>query len=259
MAAPSEWSGSHGRLSNLNGETMQPTGISVDLDQLREQTLFQDLEQRYLESIAHGGWVVERRRACRILGRGDHLEGLYTVFDGSLKLYMLSCSGDERVLRILGPGDTFGEAIMFNAIPSPVFVETLSAVKLGYFPRQIIDKALRNNPQFTHAMLRSMSMIMTQLITDLETCCLQSALQRTVNYLLRTAEAAPPPHVEVQLPAAKAVVASTLNISAETFSRELHRLKDLGLITIDRRTIYLRDRDGLIAAAAGLSTATATA
>lgn len=231
---------------------MQSTGMPVDLDQLRQQTLFRDLEQRCLESVARGGWTVERRKGARILGRGDHLEGLYTVFGGSLKLYMLSCSGDERVLRILQPGDTFGEAIMFNAIPSPVFVESLSPVTLGYFPRQTINNALSSNPKFTHAMLRSMGAIMTQLITDLEACCLQSALQRTVNYLLRHAETGPPPHVEIRLPAPKAVIASTLNISAETFSRELHRLKDQGLITIDRRTIFLCDRDGLLAAAAGL-------
>jgi len=234
---------------------MQPTGIPVDLDQLATQSLFCDLDQKCIGSIAQGGWMVQKRRASRILGRGDYLDGLYTVFEGNLKLYMLSCSGDERVLRILGPGDTFGEAIMFNAIPSPVFVESLSPVRLGYFPRKVINKALNSNPRFTHAMLRSMSMIMTQLITDLETCCLQSALQRTINYLLRSAEAGPPPHVEVQLPAPKAVVASTLNISAETFSRELHRLKDHGLIEINRRTIYLRDRDGLYTAAAGLDTA----
>lgn len=230
---------------------MQPTGIPVDLDQLVTQSLFRDLDQKCLGPIAEGGWTVQKRRASRILGRGDYLDGLYTVFEGNLKLYMLSCNGDERVLRILGPGDTFGEAIMFNAIPSPVFVETLSAVRLGYFPSQTINKALSSNPKFTHAMLRSMSVIMTQLITDLESCCLQSALQRTVNYLLRSAETGPERHVEVQLPASKAVIASTLNISAETFSRELHRLKGLGLIDIDRRTIYLRDRDGLSTLAAG--------
>jgi CRP-like cAMP-binding protein len=232
---------------------MQPTGIPVDPDQLVGQTLFSDIDPSALESIARGGWTVEKRRATRILGRGDDLEGLYTVFEGSLKLYMLSCSGDERVLRILQPGDTFGEAIMFNAIPSPVFVESLSTVRLGYFPREIIASALSSNPKFTFSMLRNMSMIMSQLIHDLETCCLQNALQRTVNYLLREADAAPPPHVEIQLPAPKAVVASTLNISAETFSRELHRLKGMGLIEINRRTVYLRDRDGLLSAAAGLT------
>ena len=232
---------------------MQPTGIPVEREQLAGQSLFRDLDPRTLESIARGGWMVEKRRAARILGRGDHLEGLYTVFEGSLKLYMLSCNGDERVLRILRAGDTFGEAIMFNGIPSPVFVDSLAPVRLGYFPRQTIDKALRSNPQFTLSMLRSMSMIMSQLVHDLETCCLQNALQRTVNYLLREADSAPPPHVEIQLPAPKAVVASTLNISAETFSRELHRLKDRGLIEINRRTIYLRDREGLLAIAHGLN------
>ena len=230
---------------------MQSTGIPVDRDQLLGQSLFRDLDQKCIESIVRGGWIVEKRRGERILGRGDRLEGLYTVFEGNLKLYMLSCSGDERVLRILRPGDTFGEAIMFNRIPSPVYVESLSPVRLGYFPRQTIDKALSSNPKFTVAMLRSMSMIMSQLIHDLETCCLQNALQRTVNFLLREADAGPFPNVEIRLPAPKAVVASTLNISAETFSRELHRLKDQGLIEINRRTIYLRDRKGLIAIASG--------
>jgi len=64
--------------------------------------------------------------------------------------------------------------------------------------------------------------------------------------LLRQAAASAPPHVEIQLPAPKSVIASTLNISAETFSRELHRLQDDGLIEINRRTIYVRDQKGLI-------------
>ena len=37
-----------------------------------------------------------------------------------------------------------------------------------------------------------------------------------------------------------------LNMSAETFSRELHRLQGQGLIEIDRRTIYLRDKPALL-------------
>ena len=230
---------------------MHTTAAPLDAEMLRGQQLFGQLDHPTIERLARGGWAVEKERAARILGRGDHLDGLYTVFDGRLKLYMLSCSGDERVLRVLQPGDSFGEAIMFNEIPSPVFVETLSAVRLGYFPREIITEALANDPGFMMSMLRSMSGIMRQLIHDLETCCLQSAVQRIVNYLLREAGAAPAPHREVRLPAPKAVIASTLDISAETFSRELHRLQDAGYIAIDRRIIRLRDHDALTALALG--------
>jgi len=230
---------------------MHSTGNPVPLNQISALPLFEGLDEALVQRIAQAGWVVQHKRAVRVVARGEQLEGLYNVLEGNLKLYMLSCSGDERVLRILRPGDTFGEAIMFNAIPSPVFVDTLSAVRLAYFPRQVISEALAQDPHFTMSMLQSMSAVVRNLIQDLETCCLQTAQQRTVNYLLRQAVAGPAAQLEVLLPAPKAVVASSLNISAETFSRELHRLQDEGLVEINRRTIYLRDRDALRALAEG--------
>jgi CRP-like cAMP-binding protein len=233
------------------GQLMHSNGNPVPMDQMRDLALFAAMDEDSLAAIAQRGWVVEHKRGMRVVGRGERLEGLYTVLEGRLKLYMLSCHGDERVLRILEPGATFGEAIMFNAIPSPVFVDTLSAARLAYFPRSVISEALARDPQFTQAMLQSMSGIMRLLIQDLETCCLQNARQRIVNYLLREADAVASPHIEIHLPAPKAVVASTLNISAETFSRELHRLHDKGLIEINRRTIYLREPEALRAIAEG--------
>lgn len=228
-----------------------PNGYPLAPEDLGGQPLFAGLADANLARIAAAGSISDVRRGERILSRGDYLDGLYMLMSGSLKLYMLSCSGDERVLRVLAPGDSFGEAIMFNRMPSPVFVESLASARLAFFPREVITDVLTRAPDFTDTMLRSMSNLMHQLIQDLETCCLHNALQRTVNYLLRMADAASPPHVEIQLPASKAVVASTLNMSAETFSRELHRLQDEGLIEINRRVVYLRDRDGLIALAEG--------
>lgn len=226
---------------------MHPTGISVDESRLRAMPMFEDLAAESITDIAAGGWLIEHPRGTRVLSRGDSLDGLYTVFEGRLKLYLLSCNGDERVLRVLQPGDSFGEAIMFNRFPSPVFVETLSAAQLAYFPRELVADVLAAHPDFTQAMLRGMSGLLRELISDLETCCLQTARQRTVGYLLRVAESAASGVERVQLPAAKAVVASTLNISAETFSRELHRLQQRGLIEIDKRVIYVRDPEGLAA------------
>lgn len=230
---------------------MHSTGATIDPDAMRQIALFNNLEGPSVERIAGGGWTVRHPRGTRVLGRGEALNGLYAVFEGRLKLYMLSCNGDERILRILQPGDSFGEAIMFNAFPSPVYIETLSAVKLAYFPRKVVSRALATDPRFTTAMLNGMSRMMQELLIDLEACCLQNARQRTANYLLREVQQDTSGGDEVRLPAAKAVVASTLNISAETFSRELHRLRAMNLITIDRRTIHLRDRIGLQTLAEG--------
>lgn len=231
---------------------MHSTGTPIDADQIYDQPLFDNLDHASVVDIARGGWVVEIVRGSRLLARGDELDGLYVVLDGRLKLYMLSCNGDERVLRVLQRGDSFGEAIMFNEMPSPVFVDAIAAARLAYFPREVITDALIANPAFTTTMLHSMSALMRNLIQDLETCCLQNALQRTVSYLLREAKKTSPPYVALTLPAPKAVIASMLNMSAETFSRELHRLKDEGLIEIDRRTIYLRNKPALLDMAQGM-------
>ncbi len=238
---------------------MYSTKMPIEPAHMHAIALFAGLDKANIDAIARGGWALTLDRATRVLSRGEQLDGLYAVFEGQLKLYMLSCSGDERVLRVLRPGDSFGEAIMFNAVPSPVFVESLSSVRLGYFPAQVVKDALAADPDFTAAMLRGMGAMMRELIQDLDACCLQNARQRTVNYLLREFDAAPPPHAEIVLPAPKAVIASTLNIAAETFSRELHHLQHRGLIQINRRTLYLRDRTGLIDALADGSATRASA
>ena len=89
-----------------------------------------------------GGWLQEEPRATRnpeswrlpgwpLRRAGRSPEALHVVLQ-------------RRRARAADPGagDSFGEAIMFNSIPSPVFVETLSAVNLAYLPRQVISDAL---------------------------------------------------------------------------------------------------------------------
>jgi CRP-like cAMP-binding protein len=49
----------------------------------------------------------------------------------------------------------------------------------------------------------------------------------------------------VPLPASKALIASRLNLTPETFSRVLHDLQQRDLIAVDGRTICLLDRAGM--------------
>ena len=86
-----------------------------------------------------------------------------------------------------------------------------------------------------------------RLLEDLEGCCLLSAGERVERYLIRNVRRCERfvNKGQVQLPACKSLVASSLNLSAETFSRELHRLAAERLVTIDRRTIHVHDIEAL--------------
>lgn len=221
---------------------MQSITNGLTGERIHAMPLLQTLSFDAVDQIARRAHTVTLDRGEVLIERGKQLQGMYSVLAGHLKIYLLSCDGDERIVRLLQPGDSFGEVIMFNEIPSPVFVQALKDSSLAYFPKPCIVEALTRQPDFMQAMLRSMSGLMRALIGDLENCCLRNARQRLIHYLLRQANASDSPHLDIQLPSSKAAIASTLNLSAETFSRELHRLAHEGLIAINRRHISLLDK-----------------
>lgn len=224
---------------------MHRTKAPMDAAQIRDVPLFAPLDATAAEELAGKARALALQKNQLLLKRGCKLDGMYAVMEGTLKIYLLSCNGVERIIRLLAAGDSFGEVIMFNNIPSPVFVQTLSTCKLAYFQRDDVYSMLASQPQFTLSMLRSMSQMMQHLIGDLESCCMQNARQRLAHYLIcQTKSVHDKPQV-LQLPASKAIIASTLNLSAETFSRELHQLAREGLIAINRRQIQILDADSL--------------
>ncbi|MCB1775205.1 MAG: Crp/Fnr family transcriptional regulator [Gammaproteobacteria bacterium] len=233
--------------------------FDINAEALRQLPLFRQLDAQTVTTIADAGRALNVARTARILNRGDNLDGFYVVFAGSLKMYILSCDGAERILRILRTGDSFGEAMMFNGFDSPVFVDALTDSQVAYIPHRLVADVLAQNPVFIESMFRGMSRLLLDFVRDIESCCLMNAKQRTVAYLLRLAEHRGPHDQQVTLPASKWVVASMLNLAPETFSRELHRLQADGLIEIVRRTIHVRDMTGLmeiVDGAAAVSVAT---
>lgn len=217
--------------------------------------LFSQLPSSELDVLTQHAQPVQLKKHELIIKRGDYLSGMYGLISGRLKIYLLSCSGHERILRIVEPGDAFGEVIMFNNIPSPVHVEAMNNSELLYFPKEQVTELLAKNPNFTMVMLNAMGMMLKELIEDLETTCLHSALQRIAYFLIEHAD---DDEKQFILPSTKAVTASMLSMTAESFSRGLHQLSDQGIIGINRREINIHEPDQLRDIAFGKTSVTTT-
>ncbi|MBO0615310.1 winged helix-turn-helix domain-containing protein [Thiothrix fructosivorans] len=78
-------------------------------------------------------------------------------------------------------------------------------------------------------------------------CCLRNAHQRVNDFLLKNVKPLGRSRSQgvVSLPVSKAMLASSLNLSAETFSRELHNLSEMGLIRVERTAIHVYDLEQL--------------
>lgn len=80
-------------------------------------------------------------------------------------------------------------------------------------------------------------------MAEIDELSFHSATHRLVGYLLAEGR--------VRLAAPKQVIASRLGVTPETLSRTLARLRDEGLVRVDRDTVDIVDADALAARAAG--------
>jgi CRP-like cAMP-binding protein len=78
---------------------------------------------------------------------GDPGDGCYRIEQGLLKVSMVSPSGTERILAILGPGAIVGEFAMIDARPRSASVTAVRDSELAFISRTSFDSFAEQNPQ----------------------------------------------------------------------------------------------------------------
>ena len=214
--------------------------------------LFRELPPAEIERLATGTTEVHIPRGTVLFSRGDPCTGFHLVVYGRIKLSVTSPAGSEKVVEIINPGFSFGEAVMFMERPYFVTAQSLADSMLLHVGRDVVFDGLARHPTLARRMLAGISRRLHGLVSDVESYTLKSGTQRVVGYLLRTdteaqgeGEGEGEDARRVALPIAKAVLASRLNLTPEHFSRILHELAERGLIDIDGRNIEIRDLERL--------------
>lgn len=209
--------------------------------------LFSGLAPTELEHIAQGSRACTVARGELIFHKGDPCLGLYVVIYGQVKLALTSPQGHEKVVEIIRPGQSFGEAVMFMDKPYPVHAQALVDCELLHVAKSAIFAEMARDPQLCCKMIASLSSRLHHLLADVESYSLYSGKQRIIGYLLREAPEPPPGGngVTVELPTRKGTIASRLNLTQEHFSRILHELAAAGLIRVTGRQIEIPDLERL--------------
>lgn len=203
--------------------------------------LFQQLHESEIANLTTGAREIELNKGQILFQKGALLDGFYVTVYGQIKLAFSSPQGNEKVVSIIGPGQSFGEAVMFMERPSPVLAQALEDSRLLYIAKQSLFAAIDRDSAFARRMLAGLSMRLHSLIEDVENYSLRSSTQRLIGFLLQLAGTPDNGPVTLELPASKHVIASRLNLTPETLSRVLSSLSDVGMITVKGRHIVVRD------------------
>ena len=204
--------------------------------------LFCEMSPDEIQHIANGAREHSLVRGEVLFQRGDPCNGFYMVVHGRVKLALTSPQGIEKVVELIGPGQSFGEAVMFMDKPYPVFAQALTDTLVLHIGKREIAGGIDNDPVFCRKMLAGLSIRLHRLIQTVESISLRSPAQRVIDYLLQGLEEIREGlDVHVSLTANKNVIASNLNITPETFSRILRNLSDAGLISVEGKDVCISD------------------
>jgi CRP-like cAMP-binding protein len=211
---------------------------------LAQLPLFRELTAEQRAPLAAAVRTLRPARGEVLFRRGDPAAGMYVVVYGQVKLSFVSPGGQEKVIDLIEPGSSFGEAVMFLETPHIVSAQALADSLVLLLPRESVFERIDRDPVFARRLLGGLARRLHQLVADVESYSTRSGTERVIGFLLRDCAAGASESagaIDLQLPVAKGVIASRLNLTQEHFSRILHDLSALGLIEVHGRRVRVLD------------------
>lgn len=203
--------------------------------------LFDGIAKECREKLVAACREVPVARQEVIYRRGDEATGLFVLAAGHVKLSIASEKGPEKVIDLIGPGQSFGEAAMVLCHPYQHNAQALEEGVLLWISKQAAEKAAQQYAGFSRRLMTSLALQCENLQHDIEVVNLHSASERVADYLLHQ----PIEGGKTRLMFDKRVIASKLGLKPETFSRALQQLKLQGLIAVKGASILILDPNRL--------------
>ena len=211
--------------------------------------LFQQVSRQHFAEVVRQARTLHYRRGQLVARRGEPVPGLFAVAYGMVKLELHGSAGAERILRLVGPAQTFGEIALFRQQPLPLDAVAVVDTGLVLVPAATLLTLIETDAHFARGLVASLCQRLHAMVSDFEATTMHGATERLAAYLQSLA--ASPECSSVTLPAAKKLIAARLGMTKETFSRALRGLARDGLVRVAGRSIELLDRERLERAVRG--------
>lgn len=191
---------------------------------------FDLLDDARLHRLVAASRLVRAERGEVLIQADEVSSCVHVVLDGEVKCLLLAPSGNEKLLRIAGPGEIFGEEAALLGRPAMAMAQAARSTRLLHVPVALIREAMAAVPSFAEAITTRLAAASYEMMLHMQLCIQLSSTQRVAQYLAQLAPQGVE-HAEIRLASDKQTIAAQLNLTPETFSRVLSRFMRDGLVT----------------------------
>ncbi len=207
--------------------------------------IFNHLPATALEIIASKATMRAYDQGQFIHRAGDSSDKLFIVHKGKIKVYRLSDTGKEQLVRILNPGDFAGELALFSAADHDSYAEAMAVSEVCTIHRADVRQLLLQYPDISLHVLAELSRRLGTSERQTAIIATESINARLAQYLVAQREQAD--SASFSLPMSRKYLASYLGTTPETVSRRLGEFEEAGWIQqTGHRKITILDLDALL-------------
>lgn len=226
------------------------TVINEYLSTLLHCPLFKNLSEEQLRHFLSEPdlYTTTCKKNSFIAIAGEPMEGIGILLEGRAHLTRENVLGQRTIMTEVTPSAMFGEAILFTDMPNwPATIETTKDSKVLFVPLSAFSSTFNHGGAYQ-------IQILTNLLHDMSEKAL--ALTRKVHYLslkgmrerifayfndLYQRQKQNP----IKVPHSRQEMADVLNVSRTSLSRELGRLQDEQIISMDGKKVKILDIEAI--------------
>lgn len=208
---------------------------------LEKVAIFASLSSDEIEKIV--AYTTRRKYAKNtvIVTEGDTNQSLYVIVSGRAKVFVTDSEGREMILRLLGPGESFGELALLDDAPRSASVMTTEPTELLILSRPDFERCVLDHPRAAVGIIRALTARIRSLTDDVRALGLLDVYGRISKTLVQLAEDRDGKLVITQR-LTHQDIASMVGSSREMVTRILKELTVGGYLTVGSGQITINKR-----------------
>jgi CRP/FNR family transcriptional regulator len=170
-----------------------------------------------------------------IIRADESPRGIFYLTRGSVKQYVISQKGEEVVVNVFKPISFFPMSWAVNETNNMYYFEAVAEVEIHIAPKEDVVAFIKSEPDVLYDLLRRLYSGVDGLLKRLTYLMAGSAYSRLIIEMLIQAKRFGSRNGNmITLQISESSLANQAGLTRETVSRELHILKNKGLVTYEK-------------------------
>ena len=147
-------------------------------------SVFSELPPESQEDLLKITREISLKKGEVVFQEGDPGVGFHFVLFGAVKIFKMNEEGKEHIIHILGPGELFGEVLLFNQGDYPATAIAQSDSLVGVVPNEKLEELVLRNNQLALLIIKALNRRLQVAQQKIRSLALTGAQAKVANTLL---------------------------------------------------------------------------